>query len=391
MRMNESLQQLYTTVLSWPIFPVARERPILPNGRIRPLNNSEKLTMHLLTGMRPWLQTYLDRDSSIVADVTKVKTVAEYSNHWKALLPLEIRAALQEGVGQLLPGCKAGIKKRFQDELEQNSFIGKVVQKHSACKKLVNLTCVSFSPMVNKRIAQELQGGTICVGYVSSKTASTDLILIGCRRAKWDIEDVTYVGDEKIIEKIELHLVVTRDRVREAGVFPGNTIHLRHLCHFAPYLRMHKAIEEANQLPPTLQHTLYGDSCPFQAAGSDAANQTIDPGSAQYIESLEKSSAKVDKPQLEALRSTLGTIGECKFGSSSTSLVHGPPGTGKTTTILHLIGALLHHSLVGHVGREQIYGLKSHIPKDNIERCWETPGGIRIWYVLPSTRVWTIS
>ena len=127
MRMNESLQQLYTTVLSWPIFPVARERPILPNGRIRPLNNSEKLTMHLLTGMRPWLQTYLDRDSSIVADVTKVKTVAEYSNHWKALLPLEIRAALQEGVGQLLPGCKAGIKKRFQDELEQNSFIGTVV------------------------------------------------------------------------------------------------------------------------------------------------------------------------------------------------------------------------------------------------------------------------
>ena len=131
---------------------------------------------------------------------------------------------------------------------------------------------------------------------------------------------------------------------------------------------------------------MFGNISPAQAANYDTEKKGVNPGYAQYLEGLRNTSAKVDEPQIDALRSVLANIGEFAPTSSSFSLIHGPPGTGQTTTILHLIGALLHHSVVGHVGRKQRRQLKDHLPQDNIERYREPPGGIHILVCAPSNK-----
>ena len=314
-RMNETIQNLYDTVLEWPIFQVMREREFLSSGRRKPLNIKDKLSTNLLTGIRPWLRAYLEREHAIMTDVTTAKNITEYSSHWKALLPLEIRAVIQESVGTILPQCKEGSKKRFQDELEADSFITCVVKQSSPSRGVMNLTCVSTQPMINKRIVEELQGGTVCVGYISSKESSTNLILFGCRRVHWDAKDIIHMGADRHIEKIKLHLVVSRERVKKLGVWPEHLIRLRHLTHFAPYLRMYKAIEESSHLPPVVKSTLFGDISSTQAANSETEKKFVNPGCAQYLEGLRNTSAKVNEPQIDALRSVLANIGECALGN----------------------------------------------------------------------------
>ena len=169
-----------------------------------------------------------------MTDVTTAQNITEYSSHRKALLPLRIRAVIQESVGTLLPQCKEGSKKSFQDELKADSFITCVVKQSSPSRGMMNLICVSTQPMINKRIVEELQGGTVCVGYISSKESSTNLILFGCRRVHWDAEDIIHMGTDRHIEKIKLHLVASRERVKKLGVWPEHLIRLRHLTHFAP-------------------------------------------------------------------------------------------------------------------------------------------------------------
>lgn len=48
---------------------------------------------------------------------------------------------------------------------------------------------------------------------------------------------------------------------------------------------------------------------------------------------------------------TLGRVGDGAPGTSSMCMIPGPPGTGKTTAIIIFIGALLHHSRHGNVGK----------------------------------------
>ena len=147
---------------------------------------------------------------------------------------------------------------------------------------------------------------------------------------------------------------------------------------------MYKAIKESNHLPPVVKSTLFGDISSAQAAKFEKTS--VNPGCAQYLEGLRNTSAKVDKPQIDALRSVLANIGECAPTSSSFSLIHGPPGTEKTNTLLYLIGALLYHSAAGHIERKQRHQLKDHLPQDNIERYRESPGGIRILVCAPSNK-----
>ena len=250
-----------------------------------------------------------------MTDVTTAKNITEYSSHWKALLPLEIRTVIQESVGTLLTQCKEGSKKRFQDELEADSFITCVVKQSSPSKGVMNLTCVSTQPMIHKRIVEELQGGNACVGYISSKESSTNLILFGCRRVHWDAEDIIHMGADRHIEKIKLYLVVSRERVKKLGVWPEHLMRLRHLTHFAPYLRMYKAIEESSHLPPVFKSTLFGDISSAQAANSETEKKSVNPGCGQYLEGLRNTSAKVNEPQIDALRSVLANIGECALGN----------------------------------------------------------------------------
>ncbi len=57
--------------------------------------------------------------------------------------------------------------------------------------------------------------------------------------------------------------------------------------------------------------------------------------------------------QAAAVRNVFRNIGRCDYESSSMSLVQGHLCTGKSTTIRHIIGSLLHHTRVGHAKRTQ--------------------------------------
>lgn len=422
---SNAIEKLYESVLAWPIFPTLRSPDSQLNASRKanhmhwnhrnpqrnfsrahhtttynsstaapldkhsvpccrsPVNDGtnpsrrRKIATDLLSPKDSWVEGHYDRyKNSILRDVTAAKGVHEYRSHWKAIIPFEIRANVTDCIEALLPKCKVDPSLLFSEDIAFEDFVSAFVEKVSPSGKLLNIVCRTTNPNICKRIAKGFQGGTLCVGYVSGRQRGqatyTNLTLVACRRVSWDECDETPMGNTDIIADLCMHLIVNRDSFRDIGVWPGNTVHLLHLCHFSPFLRMYKAVEMSAAIPTYLQNVLFGNNCPMQLTDDNSIERFIDPGSAIHLASLKQTSRNMDSPQFESLRAVLANIGDGNKNKSSFSLIHGPPGTGKTTTIMYLLGALMLHSKIGHVGREQMHILKELLPRDEIIRCRKT-------------------
>lgn len=426
---SNAIEKLYESVLIWPIFPVLDgDRFESREGSYRNLNatperrNSrnkfpartapleghrtnkspcqtqsqnltlrQKIALHLLTSMEPWAEGHCERyREHIMKDVTTATSVDAYRRHWKAIIPFEIRAMVTDCIQSLLPKCKADPTLQFPADIGASEFVSCLVHEVAPTRKLLNITCKTTNAVLSKRIAKEFQGGTLCVGYVkgeeNGKCTFTNLSLFACRRVCWDEEDVLPVGTIDTVHEMEMHLVCCRNRFRNIGIWKGSTVYLLQLCHFAPFLRMYKAVEEIYALPRVLQDVLFGNHCPSSLIEAKPVEEHIDPGCAAYLQGLRANYEKVDDPQLKSLRSVLANVGDGNQLASSFSMIHGPPGTGKTTTILYLIGSLMHHSKIGHVGEEQTHILNKVAQHDDIVRCRKKSGGVRILVCAPSNK-----
>jgi len=100
----------------------------------------------------------------------------------------------------------------------------------------------------------------------------------------------------------------------------------------------------------------------------------IDPRCAFYLERL-YAAHTIDADQLVALQNVAANVGDCAPGTSSFTMIHGPPGTGKTSCIRNLIGALLCHGSVGY-GCDD--GLDNLCLGDGLRRRPQTTRAIRI-------------
>ena len=99
----------------------------------------------------------------------------------------------------------------WAQDIDNDRYLNLFVQNSSAEKGLINVTCRSTKPMLNRRPVTELQGGTLWVEYVRGlrddrkrnffgkdnflrrmKSAKrrvekfSTLVLIACRRVHWE-------------------------------------------------------------------------------------------------------------------------------------------------------------------------------------------------------------
>lgn len=75
--------------------------------------------------------------------------------------------------------------------------------------------------------------------------------------------------------------------------------------------------------------------------------QGVDVGCLQALDSL--SLNLCDSSQKKSILRCVREMGSLDVGTCSISAINGPPGTGKTQTILSLISTLMHHSKYGNV------------------------------------------
>ena len=68
--------------------------------------------------------------------------------------------------------------------------------------------------------------------------------------------------------------------------------------------------------------------------------------------------------QYEAVVKGFSNLENLSDNSASLSLIQGVPGAGKTQTLCSIIGAALHHSTSGHIGRSQVNHLKDVLPDE---------------------------
>lgn len=84
------------------------------------------------------------------------------------------------------------------------------------------------------------------------------------------------------------------------------------------------------------------------------AEQEVDWGSIKYLRnSLTLEVIQVANSHCNVATQAMCCIGNGDEQSSGMCFAHGPPGTGKNTTIITILGAILHHSFHGLVRRAQ--------------------------------------
>ena len=75
-----------------------------------------------------------------------------------------------------------------------------------------------------------------------------------------------------------------------------------------------------------------------------------DPGCRDYlIRCVNNPNLHVHESHFNSLIQMVRILGHAQPDTSGMGMIRGPPGTGKTTTIIYLIGAILHHSEYGHM------------------------------------------
>ena len=221
LKVNLVVQLLYELILDWPVFPIQSGQ--IDNGadslaefNVPVTRDARAEASDLLTGDDRFvgIQSEL-RYKNFFTDVTKTRNIARYAEHWRHTLPFEIRGMVSDAISELLSTMKADPRKQdmWTQDIDNNRYLNLFVSKSSAEKGLLNITCQSTNPLLTKRIVTELQGGTLCVGYVrglrdeegqnhvrvnflkrmknNSKRVEkfSTLALIACRRVHWDEDD----------------------------------------------------------------------------------------------------------------------------------------------------------------------------------------------------------
>lgn len=294
-----------------------------------------------------------------------------------------------ERVTKLLPsivsGKLPGVQKDWTGDIPKETFIHTRVDSVDPVSEILNLTCKSTNPSINKRIAEQLSGGTLCFVYLKSAgevdRGCSPLLLALCRRVSWEEEDVVNPTSE--IDEIVLHIVISRIRVRKRGVWTDDMLYLFQVAPFSPHLRMFKAFQEAYRAPKEILKVLFGRDCPQAQTYSRKLWFQIYSGSADYLIDVRKTGALNDS-QFRSLTMILANIGSCERNSSSVSLVQGPPGTGKSSLLPIIVCAILSHSKVGHLKHSTINALKDFVKDDGLLRCSTNQYGVKFLVFCPS-------
>lgn len=158
-----------------------------------------------------------------------------------------------------------------------------------------------------------------------------------------------------------------------------NIVHFRQITPIASHFRAYRALHELIHVPEFIRRLLlagpplYIDYRPekwklevwasinseaesLQDPPTDAARvrtmveQDVDGGSLTYLRNcLTHADTLAASSHFKADVQAMSCIGRADDWTSGICYIHGTPGTGKTTTILTILGAIIHHGVHGHV------------------------------------------
>ena len=230
-------------------------------------------------------------------------------------------------------------------------------------------------------------------------------------------EEIDLEPEQVAISQLEVRMSMNRYALKEEGfaIEPGHSIRFFPVCSLENEMRTLKAIPRLALIPDNFRERLFGDrpvKVPYNVTEvrQPPSNSTLttamtvgafhdtpqaiqqmietqtNQGSRDYlVKCANRNDCEVHESHFNALIQLLRVLGDAHPGSSGMGMIKGPPGTGKTTTILHLIGAILHHSEYGHMVPENQQVTHARTPaEDTRMRRSNNPNSLKILVVASS-------
>ena len=415
-------ENFYKEICEWIVHPSSTSHP----GHIytSPSDNSA------------WIRNFFRKQgANILKQVAFARDAEQYMRHLEAFLILSVRADVRSAFASVqelrdFNRNASGFVRRAYNRDPYFNFTSIRISHVAASQHLFHLNADSNDMAFNEELLEELMGLTLCIAYLernsntspcpiprgSSRTSAqhSNIFFMLVRSAYLEGRRMDTYEDSEV-HLVRLRLSVSKTVLRDQNFIPeeNQVMYFKPLMKLGSNLRSLKAIQLIPNFPESFRSVLYGqrridvDYNPRQVLTpvtrstttqdmvrrplprtNEQVQQMItrecDHGSLQYIRRcFHHRDCKLDQYHFNALIQVLRTIGDAAPNTSGICLLQGPPGTGKTNLIVHLIGALIHHSVYGHLRPEDrpinVRGLQ-----DNILRAARNPNALRILVVASS-------
>lgn len=375
-----------------------------------PFEADDSIIQDYGTDGNSFLHRYLRVNSGMfLKESTRALNTEQFADHHKAVLHMETHFQLQRELFQTFPKMirthnpnviAEELMGRDPDHRLDRRFTLRV-NNVANTRMLIDLVCTPYSANHNVRasMVQSFPGQTVCAAiFMSSPRARTNtspLTFVIVRSISHTSEPtaIDARGDAQL-DDVKVKITASRLHLGRWNIAPDTIVYLIPFCNIVTNFRTLKAIHRCKDMPDSMQQIFFGASfeeipklpekkIPRSRAELEAGLQSLadvkarmNQGCLQYVESV-AGGERCDRSQERALCTTLAEMGEMLPNSNSLSMILGPPGCGKSSTIALLCMALLHHSNVGHFQPGVVYPTVLPNPPGDI-RCSNNRDGLRI-------------
>uniref|UniRef100_A0A7S3EAG3 Uncharacterized protein n=1 Tax=Rhodosorus marinus TaxID=101924 RepID=A0A7S3EAG3_9RHOD len=258
---------------------------------------------------------------------------AEYSIFWEPLLLGEIRAGLSKAYMELLQKKKNANNSSADDPFVRMSVVDPPEMKDRS---------LSFSLAPTSSLSETK---SMLSRQEADMPAVGDLVLLRIKKeqATWEgLALVLHTGNFR--SGVATNFLVQM-RKEDLIVFPGLKVEVAIIQGLATYERQYEAIWRISEARSGIASNILSPTERRGVHDIDSKFFSIPRSMQQMCRSL-ATDRVLNESQLDAVKAAvISTV--CKSSSNGFTLLHGPPGTGKTTTVLSLLSVLLADSVGG--------------------------------------------
>lgn len=327
---------------------------------------------------------------NVFSDLSACTSPSQYSTHWHVILTMELRGSIVDGVRDRWPTLfmkPADFLVKVYGETPDSvtSLIRLVVRRVSHTTGTTNMSCDTSDVRLTKKIVQDMAGMSVCAGYLSDYhgKVGTPLTLFFCRAIHVQAGNIDEVGLGGNVDYAQVRICANRRLISKFRISPEDCIHIQTMTSLASIARMYQAVQRVSFLPHSILTTLLDlrISTPIQNPMDDLT-ASIHPYVLAYIRDLSKG-GKYNDMQVRSAIMVMARLADGSLGSTSLSIIQGPPATVKIASFSLQIGCILVDPRFGNVARPQLNLLNR---SDCLIRCSKNPLALRILLCGPSNQ-----